>query len=159
MLGEAAAMQSSGTCDTNSKFFWTDLSIAILDPLFEGLPGEAVASAFTIATKPAILRNYVYIETGPGIYPGGPMYDSGLDRDSTSSSCVTSWLVHSPTAYVYANDATCFWVYGESMHRIVKAGRDEERYHSSVCPRLLERSRSEEPESGNLIHTSSATSD
>ena len=132
VLGEAAAMQSSGACDASSRFFWTDLSIAILDPLFEGLPGEAVASAFTIATKPAILRNYVYIETGRGIYPGGPMYDSGLDSDATSNRCVTTWLVHSPTAFVYADDATCFWVYGESMHRIVKAGRDEERYHSSV---------------------------
>lgn len=113
---------SSGACGTNPQFSWTDVSVAVLDPLFPGLPYEAVASGMTVTTQNANLRLYVYGEGGPE-WSGAPHYDtsqvSAADADETTRSCTSLQLVHTDRFKFKPNDAGCWYVYGESTHYIL----------------------------------------
>ena len=77
-------------------------------------------------------RIYVFAETG-GQWIGGPDYSNpAAEADATSTQCVRSFAVGTPTFLVHEDWNGCWYVYGESMHRIVKTGRDEELYRTKL---------------------------
>ena len=127
---------ASSACGANPQFFWRDTSIAVLDPLFPGWHGEMVVSGFTISTQPAVQRIYTYGESGGGFYlgPGSITYENHhLAGDTTSApNCVTSWLAHTATIYIYPNYAGRWWAYGESMHEIRRPGQSRLEEYTSV---------------------------
>lgn len=122
---------SSGPCDDSARFTAVSTTIYAVEPLFPGLPWAVAATGVNHSDKPAIHRTYSYIGADSGVYPGyPPIQGEGnyAEADSTSTMCETVWVVSTPWIYVSGDDFGCWWAYGQSMHRLVKEGDDDELY-------------------------------
>ncbi|MDE2679312.1 MAG: hypothetical protein F4087_03560 [Gemmatimonadetes bacterium] len=128
----ATAEASSGACDDAARFTVTGTRLAIAEPLFgigNGL-WAAHSTGFSYSNKPAIHRIYTFVTGGPGIHDGLIDYSNGEENDVTSKGCEKAWAVGTAWFYFPADDNNCYWAYGESMHRLVKSGEDDELYSS-----------------------------
>lgn len=77
-----------------------------------------------------IHRIHAYVEGGTGHYPGNPLYNANTGIDRTSG-CVKVFSVISKEVFIPF--MTCWWAYGESMHRVI--GTDIEEYTSALYDR------------------------
>lgn len=128
----ATADASSGACDNSARFTVTGTRLAIAEPLFgigNGL-WAAHSTGFSYSNKPAIHRVYTFVTGGPGIHDGLIDYTNGEENDATSTGCERAWSVGTAWFYFPADDNDCYWAHGESMHRLVKPGKDDELYSS-----------------------------
>lgn len=120
--------QASQACSSTAQLWWYGTAVMPIPPLFEGQPGEGVARGFTMASRPAQLRTATYGEGG-GDWPGGPHYQGPTaDRTSPDGQCFWAQLVYTPAFEVRPNDQDCWYIYGESMHEVVKPGPRNEQY-------------------------------
>ena len=129
----APLLQASSRCSQTALFTAVAISIAVEDePIFPGLARAATVWGYSWSNTTARHRIYVFAETG-GQWIGGPDYSNpAAEADATSTQCVRSFAVGTPTFLVHEDWNGCWYVYGESMHRIVKTGRDEELYRTKL---------------------------
>ena len=126
-------LQASSSCSQTALFTAVAISIEVEnEPIFPGLARAAQVWGYSWSNKRAKHRIYVFAETG-GQWIGGPDYSNpAAEADETSAGCVRFFAVGTPTFLVHEDWNGCWYIYGESMHRIVKTGKDEELYRTKL---------------------------
>ena len=130
---ESMAASSSSHCPARElEDYDTYLRASAVMP---GMGAWVYSTGFSVADSDnindgTIHRISTYVEGGAGHYPGNPLYtdSTGVDR---TSGCVKVFSVSSSDIYIPIT--SCWWAYGESMHRVINT--DTEEYTSALYDR------------------------